>query len=207
MSHQIGITITYGRAAPSLNGLSGKLDLTAAEGIKALAAAASHQQWLAARHLTQGKLKDAIEALRKKLVEAMAYLEAQIDFPDEGDTAHLALGHVKPRVEEAKAQIRALAESYEHGRVASRGLTVALCAIFGGPVTGASMNPARSLAPALLAGGSALRFLPLYLLAPPVGAALAALCYELLRDGAHHAQAAPADLEEALRREPGLSRR
>jgi MIP family channel proteins len=86
------------------------------------------------------------------------------------------------------------------------GLTVSFCAAFGGPVTGASMNPARSLAPALFAGGGALSALPLYLVAPPVGAILAALCYELLRDGALHARSAPADLEEALEREPGLSR-
>jgi MIP family channel proteins len=86
------------------------------------------------------------------------------------------------------------------------GLTVALCALFGGPATGASMNPARSLGPALFAGGAALTSLPLYLMAAPVGAVLAALCYELLRDGTVHAQSAPADLEDALRREPGLSR-
>src|SRR5205814_6567282 len=84
------------------------------------------------------------------------------------------------------------------------GLTVALCAAFGGPATGASMNPARSLAPALLAGGAALASLPIYLLAPPAGAVLAALCFEVLRDGQLHAQSAPADLEEALDREPGL---
>jgi MIP family channel proteins len=41
------------------------------------------------------------------------------------------------------------------------GLTVALCAAFAGPVTGASMNPARSLAPALFAGGAALAIVPL----------------------------------------------
>ena len=87
------------------------------------------------------------------------------------------------------------------------GLTVALCAIFGGPATGASMNPARSLAPALFAGGAALSSLPLYLLVPPIGAMLAAFCYELLRDGMRYAQAAPTDLEDAMRREPGLSRR
>ena len=91
------------------------------------------------------------------------------------------------------------------------GGTVALDALFGGPVTGASMNPARSLAPALLARGEALAWLPIYLLAPCVGAALAAACFEALRDGSEHAQGAPADLDvktldEALRREPGLSR-
>lgn len=87
------------------------------------------------------------------------------------------------------------------------GLTVVLCALFGGPTTGASMNPARSLAPALFAGGPALVALPIYMLAPIVGAVLAALCYELLRDGAMHAQSAPADLEDALNQEPGRSRR
>jgi len=87
------------------------------------------------------------------------------------------------------------------------GLTVALCALFGGPATGASMNPARSLAPALFAGGPALVAVPVYLLAPIVGAVLAALCYEMLRDGAMHAQSAPSDLEDALDQEPGLSRR
>jgi MIP family channel proteins len=75
------------------------------------------------------------------------------------------------------------------------GLTVALCALFGGPATGASMNPARSLAPALFAGGDPLATAPLYLLAPPLGAVLAALCHELLRDGALHAQSAPPDID------------
>ena len=86
------------------------------------------------------------------------------------------------------------------------GMTVALDALFGGPLTGASMNPARSLAPALFAGGPALTVLWLYVLAPIVGAAGAAFCFEALRDGDGYAQSAPADLEEALQREPGLSR-
>ena len=91
------------------------------------------------------------------------------------------------------------------------GGTVALDALFGGPATGASMNPARSLAPALFAGGEALAWLPVYLLAPVVGAILGAGCFEALRDGSEHAQGAPDDLsprtlDEALRREPGLSR-
>ena len=59
------------------------------------------------------------------------------------------------------------------------GGTVGLDALFGGPVTGASMNPARSLGPALVAGE--LHDLWIYLTAPLLGAALGALAYQLVR--------------------------
>lgn len=59
------------------------------------------------------------------------------------------------------------------------GGTVGLDAIFGGPVTGASMNPARSLGPAL-ASGTWTDFW-VYLVGPLVGAALGALAYQIVR--------------------------
>jgi len=65
------------------------------------------------------------------------------------------------------------------------GGTVGLDALFGGPITGASMNPARSLGPALVSGE--LHDLWLYLVAPPLGAALGALAYQLVR-GEHPGQ-------------------
>jgi MIP family channel proteins len=67
------------------------------------------------------------------------------------------------------------------------GGTVGLDALFGGPITGASMNPARSLGPALVSGE--MRDLWLYLVAPPLGAALGALAYQLVR-GEHPATSA-----------------
>jgi len=51
------------------------------------------------------------------------------------------------------------------------GAVIALEAMFAGPVSGASMNPARSLAPAVVSGH--LQFLWIYLLAPMAGAFLA----------------------------------
>jgi len=51
------------------------------------------------------------------------------------------------------------------------GAVIALEAMFAGPISGASMNPARSLAPALVSGH--LEHLWLYLLAPAIGALLA----------------------------------
>lgn len=59
------------------------------------------------------------------------------------------------------------------------GATVGLEALFAGPISGASMNPARSLGPALI--GGTWTALWVYLIAPPIGAVLAALCYRWLR--------------------------
>jgi aquaporin NIP len=59
------------------------------------------------------------------------------------------------------------------------GGTVGLDAIFGGPVTGASMNPARSLAPALVSGTWTDFWI--YLVGPVAGAALGAFAYQLVR--------------------------
>jgi MIP family channel proteins len=68
----------------------------------------------------------------------------------------------------------------EKGIVAgvSIGGVVALEAMFAGPISGASMNPARSLAPALVSG--TLDSLSLYLAAPVLGALLAVPSAELV---------------------------
>jgi len=59
------------------------------------------------------------------------------------------------------------------------GGTVGLDALFGGPITGASMNPARSLGPAVVSGD--LHALWLYLLAPLAGATVGGIAYQFIR--------------------------
>jgi aquaporin NIP len=58
------------------------------------------------------------------------------------------------------------------------GSTVLLEAMFAGPICGASMNPARSLAPAVVSGNTA--HLWIYLIAPVLGAAFAIVIWKLL---------------------------
>jgi MIP family channel proteins len=65
------------------------------------------------------------------------------------------------------------------GAAIAIGGTVGLDALFGGPITGASMNPARSIGPALVSGE--LHDLWIYILAPIAGAALGAFAYQLVR--------------------------
>ncbi len=59
------------------------------------------------------------------------------------------------------------------------GGTITLDAMFGGPVSGASMNPMRSLGPALVSGDG--HGLWLYIVAPVLGTSLGGLAYQFVR--------------------------
>ena len=62
------------------------------------------------------------------------------------------------------------------------GLTLTFVHIIGIPLTGTSVNPARSIGPALLAGGDALANVWVFIVGPFVGAALAAVVFILLKN-------------------------
>jgi MIP family channel proteins len=62
---------------------------------------------------------------------------------------------------------------------AAVGATVMLLALVGGPASGASMNPARSLGPALFEGR--IGELWIYIVGPIIGAQLAAITYNVIR--------------------------
>lgn len=61
------------------------------------------------------------------------------------------------------------------------GLTLTLVHILGIPFTGTSVNPARSFGPALFMGGDALSQVWVFIVAPLIGAAIAAVVFRLLQ--------------------------
>ena len=83
------------------------------------------------------------------------------------------------------ATILGVTDKKENGHVTGIviGLTLVLVHLFGLPFTGTSVNPARSLAPAILQGGTALANVWIFIIAPVVGAILAGLFYRyVLKD-------------------------
>lgn len=63
------------------------------------------------------------------------------------------------------------------------GFTLTLVHIFGIGLTGTSVNPARSIAPAVFAGGDALKYVWVFIVGPLAGAAIAAFLYKWFEAG------------------------
>jgi len=85
---------------------NGRLDLTAVEGLADLVAAETEAQRRQAYHHLNGLLGDRAEAWRQQLIEALALVEAGIDFAEEDDVPETAMA-------QALARIQPLAEEIE----------------------------------------------------------------------------------------------
>ena len=78
------------------------------------------------------------------------------------------------------------------------GLTLVAIILMGGTTTGISLNPARSIGPALLMGGSALSQLWLYFIAPLLGGVLAAFVAKYVLDTEAGAPGVEQEKDEAI---------
>jgi tRNA modification GTPase len=114
---------------------NGKLDLTEVEGLSDLINAETAAQRAQALAQSGGLLRARYEAWRAMLLRAMAYVEASLDFSDEGDIAEDAFNAAMPEVRALAAELdRALAGG-RRGEIVREGVQVAIA---GAPNVGKS---------------------------------------------------------------------
>lgn len=105
---------------------NGKLDLTAVEGLGDLIAAETDAQRRQAFKQMKGLLGDRAEAWRQRLVEALALVEARIDFSDEADVPEDLLGPALAIVRALRDEIAAALADGRRGERLRDGLVVAV---------------------------------------------------------------------------------
>ncbi|MCR4398444.1 MAG: 50S ribosome-binding GTPase, partial [Firmicutes bacterium] len=104
--------------------LNGRIDLSQAEAVRDLVRARTSSAAAAALSQVRGALSSAVRGVRSRLIEAAAWLEAAIDFPDEvGDPP---ADELAARLTAAASEVGRLVESAERGRILREGLRVAI---------------------------------------------------------------------------------
>jgi tRNA modification GTPase len=105
--------------------LNGKLDLAQAEAVADLIASASAAAARGAMRSLQGDFSRAVEALDRAVLELRVFVEAAMDFPDEGED-FLAEGRVNRRLDEVAERFAALLRDTRQGVLLRDGIAVAL---------------------------------------------------------------------------------
>jgi tRNA modification GTPase len=105
---------------------NGKLDLTAVEGLADLVAAETQGQRRQAFRQMKGLLGNRAEAWRQRLIQALALVEARIDFSDEADVPENLLQPALAIARELETEIAAALADGGRGERLREGLVVAI---------------------------------------------------------------------------------
>jgi len=106
--------------------INGRIDLAQAEAVLDIINAKTDQALEISVSQLKGELSCEIESIRNELVEVLAYLEAEIDFPEE-DINKLSLRQQLARLNKTKKQIEELLETSEQGKIMREGINVVIC--------------------------------------------------------------------------------
>jgi tRNA modification GTPase len=105
---------------------NGRLDLTAVEGLADLIAAETSAQRRQAFRQLKGLIGDRAEAWRRRLIEALALVEARIDFADEADVPEELIAPALAIAQQLRDEIKAVLASGRHAERLREGLVVAI---------------------------------------------------------------------------------
>ncbi|HEY1541591.1 MAG TPA: tRNA uridine-5-carboxymethylaminomethyl(34) synthesis GTPase MnmE [Xanthobacteraceae bacterium] len=105
---------------------NGRIDLTRVEGLADLVGADTEAQRRQAFRQMRGMLGDRAEAWRKQLTEALALVEARIDFPDEGDVPEDLVAPALERAGGLRDEIAHVLSDQRRGERLREGLVVAI---------------------------------------------------------------------------------
>jgi len=115
--------------------LNGRIDLSQAEAVMDLIRAKTDRAMNVAIGQMEGRLSILIQSLRQELLETLAHIEVNIDYPEYDDVEEMTNSILIPKVERVKSEIERLLQTSNQGKILREGLATV---IIGRPNVGKS---------------------------------------------------------------------
>lgn len=106
--------------------LNGRLDLLEAESVNNLIKASTDLERKLALNGISGKVSKKITRVREIIVEFLANIEVNIDFPEYEDALEITLENLPPKLNEIKKELESLLEESKIGKIVENGIKVAI---------------------------------------------------------------------------------
>ena len=106
--------------------LNGRIDLSQAEAVNSLIKSHTDLERKLALNGISGKISQKINKVRQVIVELLANIEVNIDFPEYEDALEITLKNLPPKLKEIKGEIESLLEESKIGKIVENGIRVAI---------------------------------------------------------------------------------
>lgn len=101
--------------------LNGRIDLSQAEAVIDIINSKTEESSKAAVNQLEGKLSSKIKALRRRLIEILAHIEAVVDYPEE-DIEEITGEKVYNEIKDIKENLKKITDNFERGRILREGI-------------------------------------------------------------------------------------
>src|SRR5690625_1483421 len=115
--------------------LNGRIDLSQAEAVMDLIRAKSDKAMTVAMHQIDGRLSKLIQKLRQELLETVAHVEVNIDYPEYDDVEEMSHELLRAKVKEVLVEVEKLLKVAKQGKILREGISTG---IIGRPNVGKS---------------------------------------------------------------------
>ncbi|MDE5539837.1 MAG: tRNA uridine-5-carboxymethylaminomethyl(34) synthesis GTPase MnmE [Bacilli bacterium] len=106
--------------------LNGRLDLSQAEAVNNLINSETDLERKLALNTVSGAVSRKIKKVRDIIVELMANIEVNIDFPEYEDALEITLDNLPPKLKEIKSELESLLSEAKIGKIVENGIKVAI---------------------------------------------------------------------------------